>query len=140
MRIWKRASSVELLAGVNTNTAVDHFGIEFLEVGDDYMVARLPVNSNSIGQDGSLHGGVAVVLAETLASCGAACATPPDYLVVGLDVSANHLQRVTSGWVTATARPVQIGNADQLWRVEIRNDDGELVCVSQITMAILKPR
>ncbi len=75
-----------------------------------------------------------------LGSCGAACATPQDHLALGLNVNANHLQSVSSGWITGTARPVQIGITSHLWRIEIRNDDGELVCVSEITMAIVKPK
>jgi uncharacterized protein (TIGR00369 family) len=87
-----------------------------------------------------LHGGVSVVLAETLGSCGAAYAAEPGHKVVGLDINANHLKSATSGWVTGTARPVHIGRTTQVWAIELTNEKAELTCVSRITMAVLAPR
>ncbi len=140
MRIWKQPISVELLTASNQNTAVAHLGIEFLEVGDDFIRARVPVDRRTIQPYGLLHGGVSVVLAETLGSCGAAYAAPEGHRTVGLDINANHLKGVTSGWVTGTARPVHIGRTTQVWAIELRNEAGELTCVSRITMAMLLPR
>ncbi len=140
MRIWKQAISVELLTASNQNTAVAHLGIEFLEVGDDFIRARVPVDRRTVQPYGLLHGGVSVVLAETLGSCGAAYAAPEGHRTVGLDINANHLKGVTSGWVTGTTRPVHIGRTTQVWAIELRNEAGELTCVSRITMAMLLPR
>ncbi|MFZ2389543.1 MAG: hotdog fold thioesterase [Polaromonas sp.] len=140
MRIWKQAISVELLAASTANTAVPHLGIEFLEVGDDFIRARVPVDARTIQPYGLLHGGVSVVLAETLGSCGAAYCTPEGYRTVGLDINANHLKGTTSGWVTGITRPVHIGRSTQVWQIELRNDAGELTCVSRITMAVLTPK
>ncbi len=140
MRIWQKPISVELLTQVSVNTAVEHLGIEFLEVGDDYIVGRVPVNRQTCQPYGLLHGGVSVTLAETLGSCGAAFSCPPDYKAVGLDINANHLRGSTSGWVTGTARPVHRGRTTHVWQIDLRNDDGELTCTSRITMAILAPR
>ena len=83
---------------------------------------------------GLLHGGVSVVLAETLGSIGAFYASPEGHRGVGLDINANHLRAATSGWVTGTARPVHIGRTTQVWAIEMVNDAGELTCVSRITM------
>ena len=139
MRIWKRPISVELLAASNANSAVTHLGIEFLEVGNDFIRARVPVDERTRQPYGLLHGGVSVVLAETLGSCGAAYAAPEDHRTVGLDINANHLKGTISGWVTGITRPVHIGRSTQVWAIELRNDAGELTCVSRITMAMLVP-
>ena len=140
MRIWKRPISVELLAAGNANSAVSHLGIEFLEVGNDFIRARVPVDERTRQPYGLLHGGVSVVLAETLGSCGAAYAAPEGHRTVGLDINANHLKGTTSGWVTGITRPVHIGRSTQVWAIELRNDAGELTCVSRITMAMLVPK
>ena len=140
MRIWKQAISVEHLTAIHVDTAVAALGIEFLEVGDDFIKARVPVDNRTKQPYGLLHGGVSVVLAETLGSCGAASAAPEGYRCVGLDINANHLKGATSGWVTGITRPVHIGRTTQVWQIELTNAAGELTCVSRITMAVLAPR
>lgn len=140
MPIWKRPISVAELTAISVNTAFDQLGMEFLEVGDDFIRARVPVDHRTKQPYGLLHGGVSVVLAETLGSCGAAYASPEGHLAVGLDINANHIRGVTSGWVTGTARPVHIGRTTQVWAIDLHNDAGELTCVSRITMAVLPPR
>ena len=140
MRIWKKSVSVEELAAIHINTAVAHLGMEFLEVGDDFIRARVPVDKRTIQPYGLLHGGVSVVLAETLGSCGAAFASPEGYRAVGLDINANHIKATTSGWVTGIARPVHRGRTTQVWQIDLHNDAGELTCVSRITMAVLAPK
>ena len=140
MRIWKQEISVAMLKAANENTAATYLGIEFVEVGDDFIRARVPVDHRTIQPYGLLHGGVSVVLAETLGSCGAALSNPAGFRTVGLDINANHIRGVTSGWVTGTARPVHIGRTTQVWQIDMQNDAGELTCVSRITMAVLPPR
>jgi uncharacterized protein (TIGR00369 family) len=139
MRIWQKPISVELLTAGTRKTADEHLGIEFLEVGDDYLVGRVPVDERTRQPYGLLHGGVSVVLAETLGSCGAAFSCPPGYRAVGLDINANHLRGVSSGWVTATARPLHRGRTTHVWQIELRDDAGNMSCISRITMAILAP-
>ena len=140
MRIWKQDISVTRLNASNANGAVSHLGIEFLEVGDDFIRARVPVDSRTVQPYGLLHGGVSVVLAETLGSCGAAFSVPEGHRAVGLEINANHLKGTSSGWVTGTARPLHRGRSTQVWQIELRNDAGELTCMSRITMAMLQPR
>jgi uncharacterized protein (TIGR00369 family) len=140
MPIWKQPISVELLTLNNANSAVTHLGIEFLEVGDDFIRARVPVDTRTKQPYGLLHGGVSVVLAETLGSCGAAYSCPEGHRAVGLDINANHLKGATSGWVTGVTRPVHIGRTTQVWQIDLTNEAGELTCVSRITMAVLAPR
>ena len=137
MSIWKRPISVEELAALHRDTAPAYLGMEFLEVGDDYIKGRIPVDPRTRQPYGLLHGGISVVLAETLGSCGAMYCTPPGQRVVGLDINANHLRGATSGWVTGTTRPVHIGRSTQVWHIDLHDEQGRLTCVSRITMAVL---
>lgn len=139
-RVWTQDISVQILTDLHRDTAVQHLGMEFLEIGDDFITARVPVDTRTKQPYGLLHGGVSVVLAETLGSCGAAFSCPPGHRAVGLDINANHLKGATSGWVTGTTRPVHIGRSTQVWQIDLKNDAGELTCVSRITMAVLQPR
>ena len=138
--IWKKPISLDILNALMLGTAGERLGLEFTEVGDDYVVARVPVDERTRQPYGLLHGGVSVVLAETLGSCGAAFSCPPGHRAVGLDINANHLKGATIGWVTGTTRPVHIGRTTQVWQIDLENDAGELTCVSRITMAVLAPR
>ena len=140
MKIWKRPVSVEHFTTIHVDTAVATLGIEFLEVGDDFIKARVPVDKRTVQPYGILHGGVSVVLAETLGSCGASACAPDGYRCVGLDINANHIKGATSGWVTGIARPVHVGRTTQVWQIDLSNDAGELTCVSRLTMAVLAPR
>ena len=116
---------------------MQRLGIEFLEVGDDFIRARVPVDSRTVQPYGVLHGGVSVVLAETLGSCGAAFACAPGHRPVGLDINANHIRSASSGWVTGVARPVHMGRSTHVWQVELTNEAGQLTCVSRLTLSIL---
>ena len=140
MAIWTRPISVEALTTSHKDTAPEHLGMEFLEVGEDFIRARVPVDKRTRQPYGLLHGGVSVVLAETLGSCGAIYCCEPGHRVVGLDINANHMRGATQGWVTGITKPVHIGRSTQVWAIELRNDAGELTCVSRITMAVLEPR
>jgi uncharacterized protein (TIGR00369 family) len=140
MAIWKQPISCDILTAISRGTANEHLGIEFLEVGEDFIRGRVPVDHRTRQPYGLLHGGVSVVLAERLGSCGAAYSCPEGHRAVGLDINANHLRGVTSGWVTGTARPVHIGRTTQVWQIDLRNDADELTCVSRITMSVLAPR
>jgi len=139
MRIWSKEISIEELTRSHVDTAVATLGIEFLEIGDDFIRARAPVDRRTVQPYGILHGGVSVVLAETLGSCGAHYSSPEGHRTVGLDINANHLRSATSGWVTGTARPVHRGRTTQVWQIDMTNDAGQLTCVSRITMAVLSP-
>ena len=140
MSIWKKQATLEEMNARNEGCAVGHLGIEITEKGEDYLVGRVPVDARTKQPFGLLHGGVSVVLAETLGSVGAFNACPEGYMAVGLDINANHLRSATSGWVTGTAKPVHIGRTTQVWQIDMVNEAGELTCVSRITMSILAPR
>ncbi|HET9207265.1 MAG TPA: hotdog fold thioesterase [Burkholderiaceae bacterium] len=137
--LWKRPLSVEILTRIHVGTTVEHLGIQFVEVGDDFIQARAPVDARTRQPVGILHGGVSVLLAETLGSCGAAWASPDGHRAVGLDINANHLRSASAGWVIGTSKPVHIGRSTHVWQVDICNEQGQMTCVSRITMAILAP-
>jgi 1,4-dihydroxy-2-naphthoyl-CoA hydrolase len=140
MAIWQKPISLDLLAQGALNTAISRLGIEFTEIGDDFLRGRVPVDERTVQPYGLLHGGVSVVLAETLGSSGAYHAAPEGHRAVGLDINANHLRAATAGWVTGTARPVHRGRTTQVWQIDMINDAGELTCVSRLTVSILLPR
>jgi len=141
MSIWTRPLNIESINKGNKNTAVESLGIEFTEIGDDYIKGRMPVDSRTIQPYGILHGGSSVLLAETLSSIAANyCLRGEGQQAVGLEINANHLRSVSSGWVIGTARPIHIGGSTQVWEIRIENEDGQPTCISRITMAVISPR
>ena len=115
-----------------------HIGIEFLELGEDYLTAKMPVDERTKQPFGILHGGASVVLAETLGSVAATCVIDiSKYLAVGLDINANHIRTVREGYVYGKAKPIHIGRKTHVWEIKIKNEENKLVCISRITMAII---
>lgn len=140
MAIWQKPITLEALNASSANTAVAHLGIEFTGFGDDYIEGRVPVDARTHQPFGLLHGGVSVVLAETLGSVGANYACAQNQYAVGLDINANHLRGVRTGWVTGRATAVHIGRTTQVWQIDMRNEAGEMTCTSRITMAVLSQK
>jgi 1,4-dihydroxy-2-naphthoyl-CoA hydrolase len=138
MAIWFQTNSIEKLQERHKDTLVGHLDIRLTEIGDDYLVGEMPVDHRTIQPMGILHGGASVALAETLGSIAANLVVDREKKAcVGLEINANHLKSVRSGKVTGTARPVHIGSSTQVWSIEIRNEAGQLTCISRITMAVL---
>jgi len=136
--IWRVQTTPEQLNALSRETLVEHVGIEFLEIGADYLKASMPVDKRTIQPAGLLHGGASVVLAETLGSVAAhLCEDPDKKHCVGLEINANHVRSMRSGTVIGVARPVHIGSSTQLWEIRISNEADQLVCISRITMAVL---
>jgi 1,4-dihydroxy-2-naphthoyl-CoA hydrolase len=139
MMIWKSIRSVEELNSGRVGTLLEHLGIEFTEIGDDFVCGTMPVDKRTLQPYGLLHGGASVALAETLGSMGAAmCVDAAEYQCVGQEINANHLRAARSGLVTGTARPVHVGGRSQVWTIDIINDAGKLVCTSRLTIAIIR--
>ena len=115
-----------------------HLGIEFVEVGDDWLRARMPVNARTKQPYGRLHGGASVALAETIGSvAGTMTVDPAKFAAVGLEINANHVRPAGDGFVTATARPEARGRSTQVWSIRIEDAAGKLVCISRFTLAII---
>lgn len=125
---------------LHRNTAVERLGIECVELGNDFVRARMPVDERTVQPAGLLHGGASVVLAETLGSLAATLCQEPGVHAVGLEINANHLRGVRSGWVHGECRPVHTGRTTHVWQIEIRDDAGRLACTSRITLAIVAQR
>jgi 1,4-dihydroxy-2-naphthoyl-CoA hydrolase len=139
MSIWRSLRTVEELNGNGGGTMVDNLGILFTEIGDDFVKGTMPVDARTVQPYGLLHGGASVALAETLGSTGAAmCVDAAEYQVVGQEINANHVRAARSGLVTGTARAVHLGGRTHVWSIEIVNDAQKLVCISRITMAVIK--
>jgi 1,4-dihydroxy-2-naphthoyl-CoA hydrolase len=136
MTLWKTQATLDQLRELSKNTLAEHIGIEYLEIGEDYLKARMPVDHRTIQPAGLLHGGASVVLAETLGSIAAAlCTDREKKAIVGIEVNANHIRPVTHGWVIGVAKPIHVGNTTQIWEIKIYNEQEKLVCISRLTVA-----
>ena len=138
MGIWAKKIDIDDLNQWSKNTMVEHIGIRVVEVGDDYLKATMPVDKRTHQPMGILHGGASVVLAETLGSIAANLAVKDPYYCVGMEINANHVKSAFSDDVTGTVRPVHIGKSTHVWDITICDKEDELICVSRITLAVLK--
>ncbi len=138
--IWfNKDISIEALQQMGKGNMGEHLGMEFVEIGANYLKAKMPVDHRTKQPYGLLHGGASVALAETLGSIGAALVTDSEkYYCVGLEINANHVRGVKDGFVIATATPLHIGASTQVWDIKIHDEKEKLVCVSRLTVAVLK--
>ena len=139
--IWKRTPDFELLTSLGKNTLSDHLGIEYTEFGDDFLTAKMPVNEKTVQPFRILHGGASVSLAETLGSIASVLTLEPDSKkqIVGVEINANHLSSAREGtWVFGTVKPIRIGRTMQVWSIEIKDENGKLVCISRFTAAVVE--
>ena len=138
MAIWKTEMSIAAVTKRCANTMVDHLGIEFIEIGDDFLVARMPVDHRTKQPLGIMHGGASCVLAETVGSTAGNCAVDPTInYCVGLDINTNHIRSAREGFVIGTAKPYHLGRSTQVWGIEIYNEQKQLVSVNRLTLAVL---
>ncbi len=138
--IWHPGTTLEFIRGVQPDTMATFLGIEFTELGPDFLRATMPVTERTCQPMRVLHGGASVVLAETLASTAANCVIDMSRrALLGQEINANHLRPVPlGGLVTGTTRPFHLGARSQVWGIEIVDARGRLVCVSRITMALVE--
>jgi 1,4-dihydroxy-2-naphthoyl-CoA hydrolase len=141
MSLFPKHLSLDILNKMSANTMVEHLGIVFTAIGDDYIQATMPVDHRTHQPYGLLHGGASVALAETLGSVAAHCCidTSIQYCV-GLDINANHVKGIKQGTVTGTTKPIHIGKRTHVWEIRITNEQNELICISRITMAVIDKR
>jgi len=138
MSIWFIEFTLDDLNNLSKNTMVEHLGIEYTEIGDDYIAATMPVDHRTNQPDGLLHGGASVALAETLGSFAAnLCIDRTKKMCVGLEINANHVRSVRQGLVEGIAKPIHIGNSTHIWDIRILNEKKHLVSVIRLTMAVL---
>jgi 1,4-dihydroxy-2-naphthoyl-CoA hydrolase len=135
--IWFRPYTIDQVRFFG-NSLPQHLGIEFTELGADFIRGHMPVDNRTRQPYGILHGGASVALAETLGSTGAGLVVDPDkYRVVGQEINANHVRAVSEGFVIGTARPVHIGKRSHVWEIRITDERERLVCISRITMFVI---
>ena len=131
--------SVERLTGLGATTMSAHLGIEFVDCGEDWLSARMPVDHRTHQPFGRLHGGASVALAETVGSMAAAMVVDPAHFAcVGMEINANHLRPVREGWVVATARPEAIGRTTHVWSIRLVDEADRPVCISRLTVAVIE--
>ena len=139
--IWHGGATPEVaaLTGLGDQSMPGHIGIEFVEVGPDFMRARMPVDRRTHQPFGRLHGGASVALAETVGSVAAASTIDPArFAAVGMEINANHVRPARDGWVFATARAENLGRTTQIWSIRIEDEAGKLVCISRLTVAVIE--
>lgn len=136
--IWAKEFSLEDLNERPKGHIGEVLEIEFTEITPDSLSARMPVNEKTRQPYGILHGGASVVLAETLGSVASNLVINSDkYMGVGLEVNANHLRPVKSGFVTGICSPIHIGGKTHVWDIKLYDERGKMTCVSRLTVAII---
>lgn len=135
--IWKRPITIQAINQRCRNTLVDHLGIEFVETGDEFLIARMPVDQRTCQPLGYVHGGATAALAETVASAAANYCLEEGKIGVGLDLNINHIKAVSTGFVKAVTKPLHIGKTTQVWEVNIINEKGQLVSAARLTIAVI---
>lgn len=138
MGIFPENLTLESLNALSNSTMAERIGIEFTAIGSDSLEARMPVDQRTHQPLGLLHGGASVALAETLGSVGATCCVDMNrQYCVGLEINANHIRSVRSGFVKGITRPLHVGKKTQVWEIRIMDEQDQLVCISRITLAVL---
>ena len=119
---------------------VKDLGIEYAEMEPDRVVMTMPVDERHVQPMGFLHGGASVVLAETVATVGAWLNCPEGKTAFGTEINASHLKPKREGSLTAVGKPVSVGSTNQVWEVQIRDEDDKPVCVSRCRLAVVDAR
>ena len=123
------------------NTMISTVGIEITDVGDNFVCGKMPVDAHTVQSFGILHGGASVTLAETLGSiAGSMQVDSEKNVVMGIAINANHLKIVEEGWVYGKATPIKIGKNIQVWEIQITDKDDRAICISRLTLAVVKKR
>jgi 1,4-dihydroxy-2-naphthoyl-CoA hydrolase len=139
MAIWfDNEFSIHRLQELEKGTMSQHVGIEWLEAGEDFIKARMPVDHRTIQPYGFLHGGASCVLSETIGSIASSMVIDHSrFYCVGIEINANHIRSVKQGYVTGTCTPLHLGSSTHVWDIRIIDEAGKLVCVSRLTVAVL---
>jgi 1,4-dihydroxy-2-naphthoyl-CoA hydrolase len=136
--IWTVPDVLSAARATNAGMLVEHLGIEFIAIGDNWLEARMPVVQHNKQPAGLLHGGASLVLAESLASVGCFhTLEQTTQTCVGLEINANHLRGVRDGFVYGRATPVHRGRSTQVWEIRLRDDEDRPTCLARCTMAVL---
>lgn len=137
--IWESNPDLNMINATGNKTLVSHIGIEFTEIGEDYLIARMPVDERTKQPMGLLHGGASVVLAETMGSIASVVVqkNPFDRAVVGVEINANHLSSAKEGYVYGKVTPIKVGRNLHVWNIDITDEAGKKICISRLTTMLL---
>jgi 1,4-dihydroxy-2-naphthoyl-CoA hydrolase len=136
--IWYGTIDHKSIKRMGENNLSAHLGIEFTEIGDNYIKATMPVDHRTKQPYGLLHGGASVALAETVGSYASHLVVDAaKFQTVGIEINANHIRKVSSGFVTACAKPIHLGKTTHVWTIEITDESSNLVCISRLTVAVI---
>jgi 1,4-dihydroxy-2-naphthoyl-CoA hydrolase len=139
--MFRKDVTIEALNQMNRGNMLEHLGIEFVEATADSLTARMPVDHRTRQPMGLLHGGASVALAESLGSVASyLCVDPQKYACVGLEINANHVKGVHTGFVYGKVTPLHIGKRTHVWEIRVTNEDQQLVCISRLTVAVIDQR
>lgn len=138
--IWKKPTDLTTINDFSKGCMVGHIGIEFVEIGSDFLVATMPVDERTVQPLGLLHGGASAALLETVASVGATWAVGMEEFCVGVELNINHIKAKRHGLVKATGRPLQLGGTIQVWNVDIKDEQGGMVATGRLTLAVRQQR
>ena len=119
------------------NTLASHLGMEVTEIGNQYLVMKMPVDYRTIQPSGQLDGGASMALAEAAGSLAANISVNDDKICVGLDINGNHIKSINSGFVYGKAIPFHLGNRTHVWEIKITDENERLICISRLTMAVI---
>ena len=132
------AKKLEIINSFMSNTLMETLEIKYVDIGDDFLVATMPVTSKVYQPMGILHGGASLALAESVGSTASHFLIDRDrYEVRGIEISGNHLKSVKDGIVTATAKIIHKGRTTHLWEIRIVDEDGNLVSLCKLTNIVL---
>ncbi len=138
MAIWFKEHNISDILHKGKGTLVEALGIEITELTADTLKGKMPVDHRTFQPMKILHGGASVALAETLGSIAANLVVDETkFVCVGLDINANHLRPASSGYVYGEAKAIHIGKTTHVWSIEIKNEEGKMVCISRLTMAVV---
>ena len=137
-KIWYSDPTVESIDWMNAKTLSESLNIRVTEIGNDFIKGTMPVDERTKQPFGLLHGGASVALAETLGSIASWLMVNPEMFIgVGIEINANHIKAVTSGFVTGVCKPIHVKGINHIWEIKIFNDAGELTCISRFTCTII---
>ncbi|HRG59082.1 MAG TPA: hotdog fold thioesterase [Bacteroidia bacterium] len=139
--IWFKEVDALSLENIGQNTMSSHLGITILEIGPNFIKAKMPVDERTKQPYGILHGGASVALAETIGSYGSHLVIDSQkFQSVGLEINANHIKKVSEGFVYGTAKPIHLGKSTHVWSIEIKDENEKLICICRLTVAIILKR
>ncbi|MGH3370357.1 MAG: PaaI family thioesterase [Nocardioidaceae bacterium] len=130
-----REGALRMASDAVRGTLMERIGIEWLDIGTERVVARIPVEGNTQVY-GQLHGGATAALCESVGSIGTAVVAGIDKIVVGIHLSVNHLRPVREGHITATGVPLRVGRTLALWDMRVHDDESRLIASATLTVAI----